>query len=140
MRGVDMEITEKPGNEALAPSSPEPRTLSLFELVNINLFWLSNQFHWQSLLAVVIPSMVAHFLDPHFKEINLSIVVTLGTLVAFVVNPLVGAISDYTRFRLGRRRPFLILGTSLNIIVLVLFAFSPSWFPQNMLLGVFALL
>jgi MFS family permease len=132
-----MEITERPSKAA---PSAALRPLTLFEQITINLFWFANQFHWQALLAVVIPSMVAHLLDPRLKEIHLSIVVTLGTLVAFVVNPLVGAISDYAHFRMGRRRPFLILGTVLNVVVLVIFAFSPSWFPQNTLLAVFALL
>ncbi len=116
------------------------RPLSLLDQVNLNAFWFANQFHWQSLLAIVIPSMVAKFLDPANKSINLALVVIWGTLVAVIVNPLVGAISDYATFRMGRRRPFMIIGTTLNIIVLVLFAFSPSWFPNSMLLLVFAVL
>src|ERR1051326_2648096 len=120
-----MEITDPTDSiSADASSNTTLPPLTLFDQVNLNAFWIANQFHWQALLAVVIPSMVAHFLDPHYKAINLSIVVTLGTLVAFVVNPLVGAISDYAGFRMGRRRPFLIIGTFLNVILLVIFAYS----------------
>jgi MFS family permease len=137
-----MEVSNQPHQPAdiaiKAPVTQRPQ--SIFALVNINLFWLANQFHWQALLAIVIPSMVARFLDPRFKAINLSTVVTLGTLVAFTVNPLAGAASDYLRLRLGRRRPFMIVGTVLNIVALVLFAFSPSWFPSSMLLVIFTLL
>ncbi|MBE3561093.1 MAG: MFS transporter [Ktedonobacteraceae bacterium] len=136
-----MEIAEKTaGISGDASGVPGRRPQSLFDLLNLNLFWLANQFHWQALLAVVIPSMVAHFLDPRYKAINLTTVVTLGTLVAFVVNPLAGALSDYVKFRMGRRRPFMIIGTVINLIVLVLFAFSPSWFPENLLLPAFTLL
>ena len=116
------------------------RPLSLRDQVNLNVFWFANQFHWQSLLAVVIPSMVAKFLDPANKSINLALVVIWGTLIAVFVNPLIGAISDYATFRMGRRRPFMIIGTILNIIVLVVFAFSPSWFPNSVLLLIFAVL
>lgn len=137
-----MEVTNQPHQPAdiatKAPATQRPQ--SLFALVNINLFWLANQFHWQALLAIVIPSMVARFLDPRFKAINLSAVVTLGTLVAFIVNPLAGAVSDYIRLRIGRRRPFMIVGTILNIVALVLFAFAPSWFPSSILLVIFTLL
>ena len=134
-----MEITDKSDgtNEAIDTSV---RPLSLRDQVNLNVFWFANQFHWQSLLAVVIPSMVAKFLDPANKSINLALVVIWGTLIAVFVNPLVGAISDYATFRLGRRRPFMIIGTILNIIVLIVFAFSPSWFPNSVLLLVFATL
>ena len=136
-----MEITDKQKDiNGDTSNAFRLQPLSLLDQVNLNAFWFANQFHWQSLLAIVIPSMVAKFLDPANKSINLALVVIWGTLVAVIVNPLVGAISDYATFRMGRRRPFMIIGTTLNVIVLVLFAFSPSWFPKSVLLLVFALL
>ncbi len=84
--------------------------------------------------------MVAKFLDPAQKDINLALVVIWGTLVAVAVNPLVGAISDYVTFRMGRRRPFLIIGTIANVVVLVLFAFAPGWFSSIALLLTFIVL
>ncbi|MFL5626529.1 MAG: MFS transporter [Ktedonobacteraceae bacterium] len=126
-----MEMIDKPGSidasSSTMAAAPE-RHVSLFEQINLNAFWLANNFHWQALLAIVIPSMVAKFLNPEQKDINLTLVVIWGTLVAVVVNPLVGAISDYATFRMGRRRPFMIIGTFFNVIVLVLFAFAPAWF------------
>ncbi len=135
-----MEMTNRPDINVSTQIPAEKRRLSVFDQVNLNAFWIANNFHWQSLLAVVIPSMVATFLDPSHKDINLALVVNVGTLVAFVVNPLVGAISDYATFHMGRRRPFMIAGTILNVIVLVLFAFAPSWFSASALLFTFAIL
>ncbi len=136
-----MEITDKPEEIAASPSSAAAqRHISLFDQININVFWIANQFHWQALLAIVIPSMVVKFLGEANKDINLPLVVIWGTLVAVVVNPLVGAISDYATFRLGRRRPFLIFGTGLNVVVLVLFAFAPAWFSSTALLATFIVL
>lgn len=136
-----MEMTDRPGSTIAGTSNTAKlRPLSVFEQVNLNVFWIANNFHWQALLAVVIPSMVARLLNPANKSINLTIVVTAGTLVAVVVNPLVGAISDYATYRMGRRRPFMIIGTILNVIVLLLFAFSPYWFSGGVLLFTFALL
>ncbi|HZU70100.1 MAG TPA: MFS transporter [Ktedonobacteraceae bacterium] len=136
-----MDVTENPGGVAISPpGTATQRRVSLFDQININVFWIANNFHWQALLAIVIPSMVVYFLGNANKDINLALVVVWGTLVAFVVNPLVGAISDYATFRIGRRRPFLIIGTILNVIVLVLFAFSPFWFSSTGLLVTFILL
>ncbi|HLH61794.1 MAG TPA: MFS transporter [Ktedonobacteraceae bacterium] len=136
-----MDVTENPGGVAVSPPGTAPqRRVSLFDQVNINVFWIANNFHWQALLAIVIPSMVVYFLGNANKDINLALVVVWGTLVAFVVNPLVGAISDYATFRIGRRRPFLIIGTILNVIALILFAFSPFWFSSTALLVTFILL
>ena len=136
-----MATINNPGGVAVGLPSPAPqRRVSLFEQINLNVFWIANNFHWQALLAIVIPSMVVKFLGNANKDINLTLVVVWGTLVALVVNPLVGALSDYATFRMGRRRPFMIIGTVLNVIVLVLFAFSSGWFSSTALLFVFALL
>src|SRR5205085_204587 len=136
-----METINNPGADEVAVSPPKATTqrrVSFFEQININVFWIANQFHWNALLAVVIPSMVAYYLSEANKDINLTLVVAGGTLIAVFVNPLVGAISDYARFRMGRRRPFMIIGTTFNVIVLVLFAFAPSWFPASALLLIFS--
>jgi len=137
--GVYMEVTDNPGGiAAISPSGAAPqRHVSLFEQININAFWIANNFHWQALLAIVIPSMVVKFLGDANKDVNLALVVIWGTLVAVVVNPLIGAISDYATFRMGRRRPFLIAGTVFNVVVLVLFAFAPRWFSSTALLVFF---
>ena len=137
-----MEVTDNPGGvAAISPSGTAPqRRVSLFEQININVFWIANNFHWQALLAIVIPSMVVKFLGDANKDVNLALVVIWGTLVAVVVNPLIGAISDYATFRIGRRRPFLIAGTVFNVVVLVLFAFAPRWFSSTALLITFIIL
>src|SRR5579863_4309961 len=133
-----MEIIENPGELVVSPpNAAKERRVSLFDQINLNVFWLANNFHWQALLAIVIPSMVVKFLGDANKDINLAMVVIWGTLVAVVVNPLTGAISDYATFRMGRRRPFLIVGTIFNIIVLLLFAFAPTWFTSTALLITF---
>ena len=135
-----MEVSENPGIAVSTPGATTQRRVSIFEQININVFWIANNFHWQALLAIVIPSMVVKFLGDANKDINLAIVVIWGTLVAFAVNPLVGAISDYATFRMGRRRPFMIIGTIFNVIVLLLFAFSPGWFTSTELLIAFAVI
>lgn len=137
-----MEVTDNPGGIAAIspPNAAAQRRVSLFDQININVFWIANNFHWQALLAIVIPSMVVKFLGDANKDINLALVVIWGTLVAVVVNPLVGAISDYATFRMGRRRPYLIFGTALNVVVLVLFAFAPAWFSSTGLLITFIIL
>ena len=114
-----MEVSDNPGAVVNSQSAAAQPRVSIFEQINLNVFWLANNFHWQALLAIVIPSMVVKFLGNANKDINLAMVVIWGTLVAFAVNPVVGAVSDYATFRMGRRRPFLIMGTIFNVIALV---------------------
>ncbi|HEU5380114.1 MAG TPA: MFS transporter [Ktedonobacteraceae bacterium] len=136
-----MEISESSGEIATRSGGvAATQRVSLFEQMNINAFWIANNFHWQALLAIVLPSMVVKFLGDANKDINLALVVVWGTIVAVIVNPLVGALSDYATFRMGRRRPFMIVGTIFNVIALVLFAFAPAWFSTTELLITFILL
>jgi MFS family permease len=104
---------------AALPGSDAPARISTWQQVTLNLFWFANNFHWQALLAILIPSEVAKLLGDAHKTSNLPLVVVWGTLVAFLVNPMVGALSDYARFKLGRRRPFMIIGTVPNVLALI---------------------
>src|SRR5579884_934064 len=136
-----MEISEPSGDVATRSGNSAPtRRVSFLAQMNLNAFWIANNFHWQALLAIVLPSMVVKFLGEENKDINLALVVIWGTVVAVIVNPLIGAISDYATFRMGRRRPFMIVGTIFNVIALVLFAFAPAWFSSTGLLITFILL
>ena len=56
----------------------------------------------------------------------LGIVLTVGALAALVCGPIVGQLSDRTRTRLGRRRPWIIAGTIVGIIGLAIMGFAPS--------------
>ncbi|GCE11899.1 MFS transporter [Tengunoibacter tsumagoiensis] len=133
-----MEISEAPG-VASPPTSQPLQPVSIWRQINLNVFWMANQFHWQALSSIVLPSMVAKLLDPQQQNINLALVIAWGTLAAVFVNPLAGALSDYLPFRLGRRRPFMLIGTILNLIVLVVFAFTPN-LDRSILLFMLAIL
>ncbi len=105
--------------------------ISVWGQIKINLFWFANNFHWIALLNVVIPAQVAVYFGASHKDLNLPLVVVWGTLVAFAVNPLTGSISDYVRTRLGRRRPFMIAGATMNVIILLCFALVGQSFIQT---------
>jgi len=56
--------------------------------------------------------------DAH-KEEAVSVAGTVGVLVAMIVNPVVGAFSDRTTSRLGRRTPWIIGGTVFALVALL---------------------
>ena len=102
-----MKVTDNPGGVSAASSSSTAtlRRVSLFDQININVFWIANNFHWQALLAIVIPSMVVKYLGNANKDINLTLVIIWGTLIAVVVNPLVGSISRLCNIPHGTPSP-----------------------------------
>lgn len=70
-------------------------------------------------LQVLLPEQVAA-IDPGGKVAALAVVTGAGAGVALVVNPVVGALSDRTRSRLGRRRPWVLGGGVFGAAALVL--------------------
>lgn len=96
----------------------------------MNLFWFANNVHWVALMSIIIPSQVEKFLGN--KETNLPMVVVWGTLVAVVVHPWAGALSDRVKSRWGRRRPFLLLATIPNIIGLLYMATTDSLLSMSL--------
>ena len=65
-------------------------------------------------------------LDPAGKEISLGMISAIGALVAIVSNALSGALSDRTRSRLGRRRPWIIGGALGGVVALAITGFAPT--------------
>jgi len=64
--------------------------------------------------GILIPSQVA-LVDESRKEVGLAVVMTSSSLVTLVVSPWVGALSDRTRSRWGRRAPW-ILGAAVAAV------------------------
>ncbi len=62
------------------------------------------------------------FLHPYYaKELGLGLAAISTVLLAtrifdFITDPLIGWVSDHTRSRFGRRRPFLVLGTPITML------------------------
>ncbi|WP_243076270.1 MFS transporter [Microbacterium sp. SS28] len=58
----------------------------------------------------------------------LGLIIGVGALAALPLGPLAGQLSDRTRSRLGRRRPWLIGGTLGGVLALAVMAFAPNVF------------
>ena len=113
-----METTAAPAGVA----APTERA-SIGKQLAINVFWFANNFHWLAIISIILPLVVAAQLPERDKGLNLALITAPGIIVAFFINPLTGALSDYARFKMGRRRPFMIAGTVLNVAALLGFAY-----------------
>ncbi len=90
---------------------------------------LANLVIWLSILPIsqiLLPLQVAT-LDAANKFTNLTIATAVGVLAAVITNPIAGALSDRTTSRLGRRRPWFIVGTLLAAVTLALMANTTSF-------------
>jgi MFS family permease len=70
------------------------------------------------LSQVLLPTQLLK-IDPSAKVTNLAIVTTVSFIVTVIAQPLIGAISDRTRSRLGRRAPWMLIGAAVGGALLV---------------------
>lgn len=77
------------------------------------------------ILTILIPAQVTR-VDLANSASNLALVLSLGAIGALIGNPLGGALSDRTTAALGRRRPWIIVGTLATSIGLAILANSQS--------------
>lgn len=76
-------------------------------------------------IQVLLPQQVAA-LAPSDKEAALALVLGAGAACSLVANPLFGALSDRTRSRFGRRKPWIALGFTGGAVALGLLAAAPA--------------
>ena len=74
----------------------------------------------------VLLGLQAASLTPGHKEATLSLVTGVGAAVSTLANPLAGAFSDRTTSRFGRRVPWLVGGTLVGALGLVVLAAAGS--------------
>ncbi len=116
-------------------------------LVAISIFWFAINFHWAALPLLIIPSQVfglllrqapgatladqANWAGGANLALATALVSAPGLVVALLSNPFFGLRSDRTRNRFGRRRPYIVIGTLINVGGILVMAFAPDLFVQE---------
>jgi MFS family permease len=101
------------------------RALRWYDHVSINIFWLGINVASGSITPVILPYLVALFVSPEIKNTSLATIRVVGLAVAMLVQPMAGTYSDRSTHRWGRRRPFILVGTLLNLLFLLIVGASP---------------
>ncbi len=107
------------------PTTAKPR-LSTFHQATLSFYWFATSAHWSAILTVLLPAQAFLIGGDTLKGTTLAQVLVGGAFVSMVVAPFFGALSDRVRTPLGRRRPWLIVGSLLNIVGLIVLAYIPS--------------
>ncbi len=123
-------------NDSLPAQTAEGRASSFRDYLGISLFWLALSFLWGALLTIALPAHIDS-LFPGNKDRVLAIITSSGAAVAGLSQIVFGALSDGSRSKFGRRRPFLFWGTLLAVGPLLLLPHAQS---LAMIVLVYALL
>jgi MFS family permease len=97
------------------------------DYLTINLYWLALSYLWNSLGRIVLPVLISSLVAPEVESTSLGILTSVGLIIAVVVQPVAGALSDRSTFRWGPRRPYLLVGTIGQLIALAGIILAPSY-------------
>ncbi len=109
-----------------APAKSE--RISTGRLLGINAMWFGQGAHWPPINFVLLPFM-ATLIAGGSADLVIGRVSAAGNLFALLAPILAGWLSDRTSTRWGRRRPWILAGTAVNLVGLGLLAFSGAQLP-----------
>jgi MFS family permease len=96
------------------------------ELFRLSLYWLGISSIFAGLVFILGARLEFDGLVPDKSEAGrtLFLLTIAGALIAVVVQPTIGTISDYTISRWGRRKPYILIGSVLDVVFLAGIALS----------------
>jgi MFS family permease len=100
------------------------KRLQWYDHLSINLFWLALNIRNQAVGSLFLPYLVDVFARQEIKNTALGGLRTAGLIVAMLVQPAVGLLSDRSTSRFGRRRPYIFVGVLLDLVFLAAIYYS----------------
>ena len=103
------------------------KRLSWYDYITINIFWLGLNIRNTALGSIFMPYLVSLFAPEAYKNTALGAMRSAGLVIAMLIQPASGLMSDRSLSRFGRRRPYIILGAILDCVFLVAIGLSQNY-------------
>ena len=98
-------------------------SLHRYDYLFLNANWFGLALRSQVLAGLVIPLLVQQFVGEDQKGAYFGTIRLWGLMAALLLQALFGIVSDHSRFKWGRRRPFILIGTLLETVIIL----SMAW-------------
>jgi MFS family permease len=108
-----------------AGSRPTQR-LPLRQLLQISIYWLGINAIWGG-VGIFNQQRVDELAPPGEAGAYLNLMGWLALPVVLLVQPTIGSISDYTITRWGKRKPYIVIGATLDVVFLIGLATSQTF-------------
>jgi MFS family permease len=102
-------------------------TIPIFQIFQLSIYWFGINAIWGGLYNVILPRRMDALVGKENAGSGFALITFLGAIVAILVQPTIGAISDYTATRWGRRKPYILIGAVLDVVFLVGIATSNTY-------------
>jgi MFS family permease len=96
------------------------------QLLQISLYWLGINAIMGG-VGIAIQERIPHLVPPDQKGTYIAIQGFAILWVNILVQPTIGMISDYTQTRWGRRKPYIAIGATLDVVFIIGVATSSSY-------------
>jgi MFS family permease len=100
------------------------KRLRWYDYITINIFWLGLNIRNTALGSIFMPYMVGIFVPEAIKNTALGAMRSAGLVIAMLVQPAAGLMSDRSTSRFGRRRPYILIGALFDCLFLAAIALS----------------
>lgn len=104
-----------------------------FDYAKITIFGLAMTALWSSLHSIILPLRIADFIPVGQQATYLGLMTVTGLVLAIIVQPVAGVLSDNSRSKWGRRRPYILGGAILTL------SFLPGIGLVGTLIGLFVI-
>jgi Na+/melibiose symporter-like transporter len=88
------------------------------DYAKITVFGFALTALWQSLHSIILPLRLLDIVPEAQKNTYLGWLTFSGLFLALAVQPIAGALSDRSGFKWGRRRPFILIGSIIALLVI----------------------
>ena len=95
-------------------------------LIGMNVYWFGIAFLWNGLHPIILPAILLNYVPEALKNTYLGGLTFFGLILAMIIQPLSGALSDRTQSRGGRRRPWILVGMVLSVTFLLIMGQTES--------------
>lgn len=96
------------------------------QYLTINFYWFGLSFLWNGIHPIILPALLLIYVPEELKNSYLGVMTFIGLIFAMFIQPISGSISDNTRSKFGRRRPWMFWGVVFVGISLGLMARSST--------------
>ncbi len=100
------------------------KKLNLAQLLVLNTYWVGLSFMWNAIHPILLPAVLLNYVPDARKNTYLGLLTFAGLIIAMVVQPVTGALSDGWKSRFGRRRPLVVIGTLFDFVFLSILAWA----------------
>jgi MFS family permease len=102
----------------ISPSGRPTQALPWGQLLNLSAYWLGITAIWAGLDATILPARISDLVPADQVGRTVALVTSAGVIMPLLVQPTMGAISDFTITRWGRRKPYIAIGATLDLVFL----------------------